>query len=157
MCTRAKQNKEFSNYFPVVRLVLSHLHGSITCNHDLWKQTSSLGMSLLLPSSPTSICCVWYSLLWNTPLASWDQLSWPCSLPAFYAPQASSWSWWDSLRNRKGLDPVKALLSNNLNTPELSTMLPAQTQIQFSFTMTKINSIPVKSSTQIEETFHLPK
>lgn len=40
--------QEIHSLLPVGRPVLSHLHGSITCNHDLWKQTSSLGMSLPL-------------------------------------------------------------------------------------------------------------
>lgn len=74
------------------------------------------------PSSPSFICTVQHHMARSVPLVSWSQLSWLCPLPySLCTPSlltgAVGW-------NRKGLEAVQALLSNNREHPCVISTIP---------------------------------
>lgn len=63
----------------------------------------------LPPSSPAFIHWAWCHVGWNIPVITWTELPQLCPLPNPCNPSKTS-CWWDTVRSRKGLDTVWALL-----------------------------------------------
>ena len=97
--------------------------------------------SPLLPSSP-AVIAEQHRVWWGIPLGSAG-----VSCPG-WAPSASQW--WGSVRGRKGLDTVQALLSDSSNIPPSALSTAWGTDAKHSSAQTTrktLNSLPAKTST----------
>jgi len=83
----------------------------------------------------------------NIHLVSWDHISQLHPLPISYAPQATCWQ--GSVRSRKGLDIVQALLSSQHPCATNTVFSTISKHSPMRATTEKMNAIPAETSANI--------